>query len=70
MGTQATQQLCRLSCGADASRFPNLALAAALSVEVIQEAGETIFVPRFARSCKLTWCLTMILSTYYPEFRV
>ena len=36
-------------CAADASRFPNLAMAAALSIEVIQEAKETIFVPRFAQ---------------------
>lgn len=35
-----------LCLNADSGRFPNLAEAAALTIEVIQAAGETIFVPR------------------------
>jgi len=31
---------------ADSVRFPSLAAAAALTIEVIQGPGETIFVPR------------------------
>ena len=36
-------------CGAvDNEQYPNLRTALALSIEVIQEAKETIFVPRCA----------------------
>jgi len=38
----------RLRCSADAERYPNLERALALSIVVIQNAKETIFVPRCA----------------------
>jgi hypothetical protein len=51
---------------ADASRFPNLATAAALSVEVVQEAGETIFVPRSALLSTFDLFLDDVLVSAQP----